>query len=363
MKAVSQTIPSVTKASAFVTRLIYDLSPPLLYWRFIKDRSADEFWRDEAVFQLLSRVFQGSSSMLRFSISLGVTPEMVLCNLLGKPSNPRKDVSESSLDTIPLPVVQFNTSKYEGKKQDFWKNEIVREVMTKLLENSISAEVAGEKLGIQPEVLELRVKRIRTAERERKRRKLSLMEQQVDREEERLENDEELSDYEKMRLENMRRKLEVFQQLQIDMAKSKCAPPKPAKPATTAKELPPPRQPSARIQGEKEKRKSMEQTQTAIPPEKLMECPVPPVPLILPEILAINVSQPTGRKVLAGIQTSLNAELQQRIPDPRSAGVKKIIMGATPSRITCSAATVDGSNLLAFGDEYGSNIFLRLNIV
>ena len=224
----------------------------------------------------------------------------------------------------------------------------------------ISAEGAGAQVGLTPEQFKKKLMTFKNQERARKRKKLSLMEQQVDQEEERLENDEELSDYEKMRLENMRRKLEVFQQLQIEMSKNKLAPAKPERRQYTAKVVAP-RSPSARIKLNKEKKENQEQSDgvTAIQPEKLVECPVPAVPLRIPEILSMSVNQEVGKRVLAGFQNSLSRESLVKEFSIETASVRKIIKGATPGSIISSAVSPGSSNLLAFGDEFGKFTFYK----
>ena len=112
----------------------------------------------------------------------------------------------------------------------------------------ITADEAGPQLGLDADKFANKWKRFKAAERDRKRKTMTAMEQQVDWEEEKLENDEEMGEYEMMRLRNLKEKLMIFQQLQIQSTKAKVAAVTPVKKNWT-KTLPPPRrEPSARIQ-------------------------------------------------------------------------------------------------------------------
>lgn len=202
------------------------------------------------------------------------------------------------------------------------------------------------------------MKKFKTSERENKRQKMSLMEQQLDREEERMEDDDsedEVSEYDKKRMENMRMKLEIFNQLKFDLSKNKLAVPK-AERKPTEKKIIIPRARSARIkviQEMKEVEEKESEDVTAVDPLELSSFAVPPVALRIDEVLSITADQDAGKKVVSTAKVALEKDSQDERFDLENLRVGEVIKGIVPGSLISSTISEGPSNLLVFGDDQG----------
>jgi len=418
MEVVVANIPSLD-ATDISSDLISSLTPDHRYWKFTQQKSPAEFWKDPLVAQLLGRVFNRQINILQYAISLGVTPEMVLSNLKDIPVDlhryqgrcdrglQRELDQLGAADSTPLtkrlrkrpartsykqdssdeassgderisrdddtsddeysedsdeevePLLDYKTFRKTIKKEaDFWSHEIVQEVLKKFGEKEITAAKAGDQLGLKEEVFQAKLKKFKTSERENKRQKMSLMEQQLDREEERMEDDDsedEVSEYDKKRMENMRMKLEIFNQLKFDLSKNKLAVPK-AERKPTEKKIIIPRARSARIkviQEMKEVEEKESEDVTAVDPLELSSFAVPPVALRIDEVLSITADQDAGKKVVSTAKVALEKDSQDERFDLENLRVGEVIKGIVPGSLISSTISEGPSNLLVFGDDQG----------
>ena len=203
-----------------------------------------------------------------------------------------------------------------------------------------------------------KLKKFKTSERENKRQKMSLMEQQLDREEERMEDDDsedEVSEYDKKRMENMRMKLEIFNQLKFDLSKNKLAVPKVER-KPTEKKIIIPRARSARIkviQEMKEVEEKESEDVTAVDPLELSSFAVPPVALRIDEVLSITADQDAGKEVVSKAKVALEKDSQDERFDLENLRVGEVIKGIVPGSLISSTISEGPSNLLVFGDDQG----------
>ena len=210
-------------------------------------------------------------------------------------------------------------------------------------------------------MLQKRLKKFKHSEREKKRKSMTKIEQQLDREEERMElagSDDELTEYEKRRLENMREKFEFFKELDFSTAKRQLAVPKPER-KRTEKEVLPPRRPSTRIKNIKEKEQLMQKQSknvVAASVKDLGSIPIPAVQLSVKEVLSVTMDKDVGARNLDDVKAVLLNETRPACEaHPDSLVGSEVVRGVCPGLIMTSAIYPDPSaNLLVFGDNEGT---------
>ena len=102
--AMECSIVNIPRLEGVPEELISFLTPDHKYAKFIETRDPDEFWRDQMVSRLFDRVELRHLTIVVFSLCLGVTPEMVHCNMGKIPPNflsPRTKPSQQQQSSRP----------------------------------------------------------------------------------------------------------------------------------------------------------------------------------------------------------------------------------------------------------------------
>jgi len=244
-----------------VKEIVLKISPDYSYTKFLSKNSDEAFWGKKFTQNILSdvrnRVFPASVA----ASSLGVTAEMVFFALNQNGSGNVKFNDNNNITDI-IAVNDYVYSGY-GSKDQFWKEQSILALLADVKNRNVSVEEVASLIGVaRKEVLDrcggIKSKEEREAEiileennklqqRAHERsiyvKKKSQLEIQIEMAEKSLE---ELSEYEKMRLKNMKERQELLNILDVDKEKREL---KALTPQNTRKvyEVVPLREKSARI--------------------------------------------------------------------------------------------------------------------
>ena len=219
----------------------------------------EDYWSSGLPRRLLADVIRGAVPAEVAAAQLGVTPTMVRCA-----------AARTQHTTRDLTKRKYCELRY-GTEQQFWEERSTVEALVRVREREVEAQVMAVEWGVARSEVVAQcggVKTVEELEDERKLaelerfkarvaragyvRKESQLEKQITLAERQQEN---LSDYEKMRLSNMKERQELLERLQFDKEKKEMLEERQKAMIFTPKEEVERRAPSARIKAKQEQEK------------------------------------------------------------------------------------------------------------
>jgi len=202
--------------------LLERLTPPHWYWHYKTMDHKKDFWQHGLIRRILYDVQNKILTENDAACQLGVTTDMVACAV--QRSKPEND------EDLSLTVKQYLELEF-GKEEDFWNEDSTQNMMDDVRNRVITVDNAAFQLGVTSAKVMENVGEIKTEaeveaekavakEKQQKAKqtsskpKLSPLELQIKMAEGK--NEDDLSAYEKMRLNNMRQKLEMFRMMGMD---------------------------------------------------------------------------------------------------------------------------------------------------